>query len=739
LNTIRNLVFAVLCGVLGTTALHAQAAAVVVISGNGQLICEICINSPGFGFTAFDPMVVQVNDAYSQPVPYAQVTWSVANGSAFFLQNGAPAGTSITTTTDKTGQTSALIGQDAAFESAFNFGAVSTINAAAGNAKATFYESQASTASMQSLAYIDVSPNYTNAPINTTITGIENSAGPAFSVSVNTITGSPVQYISLFILNSDDTVGGSPTVPSAYCQAQQGAGQDTVLTNASGVATCNVMFGPVAGSGTYRVVVGGAQPIPATVPDTNFLSNAWSLNVTAPTVGSVKVFSGSPQAANSGTTLGPLEAEVLDTNGNPLSGQNVVWAASPASAITLTGETTSSGSNGIVEVATPVLSATASGTITVTATSVANPSAVATFTITATIPVTISSFNIQNNNETPQTALEGAPFANPLSVVVIGSNAQPINNLAISFIPSGPIQLSSTVATTNSNGVATVTATAESTPGAATVTASVGNWSAVFNLTVQQPGPVLTANSFLNGADGQVGSISPCSIATISGAGVALGGSGLPPVTGPLQYELATDTVSFGTGASAIAAPIFSVSNIGGQPQIMIQVPCEVTPGTVPVTVSSGGGSQQINVTVQPASPGIFQTLMSDGVVRAVIERQDGSFASPTNPARRGESVTAFVTGLGPVSPSVASNALPIWDTPSVVNGTVVVAVNNEGTLVTTAQLSPDIIGVYYVEFTIPNDAPLNNNVVLQIGVIPVGSTTSLSSAPGGSKIPVAE
>jgi uncharacterized protein (TIGR03437 family) len=140
---------------------------------------------------------------------------------------------------------------------------------------------------------------------------------------------------------------------------------------------------------------------------------------------------------------------------------------------------------------------------------------------------------------------------------------------------------------------------------------------------------------------------------------------------------------------------------------------------------------------VLPGSPGIFQTTMSDGVVRAVIERPDGTFASPSNPARRGELVTAFVTGLGSVSPQIATNALPIWNTPSFVNGQVIVGVNNEGAPVTTAQLSPDIIGVYYVEFQIPNDAPQNNNVVFSVGVVPVGSTQTYYSAPGESKIPV--
>jgi hypothetical protein len=71
------------------------------------------------------------------------------------------------------------------------------------------------------------------------------------------------------------------------------------------------------------------------------------------------------------------------------------------------------------------------------------------------------------------------------------------------------------------------------------------------------------------------------------------------------------------------------------------------------------------------------------------------------------------------------------------VNDTVVVGVNNEGVTVTTAQLSPDIIGVYYVVFDIPMDAPQNSNVVFSIGVVPPGATQPIYSNGGGSKIPV--
>jgi hypothetical protein len=73
--------------------------------------------------------------------------------------------------------------------------------------------------------------------------------------------------------------------------------------------------------------------------------------------------------------------------------------------------------------------------------------------------------------------------------------------------------------------------------------------------------------------------------------------------------------------------------------------------------------------------------------------------------------------------------------TPAVASGQVIVGVNNAGTLVTSAQLSPDRQGVFMVSFQIPTNAPLDNNVVFSVAVIPAGSGTAYYSA--GTVIPI--
>ncbi|MGB7762777.1 MAG: hypothetical protein WBL61_23280 [Bryobacteraceae bacterium] len=740
----RILVYAALCGWLSTATLVAQPAAVNIISGNGQLACELCITGANVHLFDFDPLVVQVVDANKNPVKNYAVTWTVTSGSVYLSQQGGGGGNTTTTYTDNSGTASTPIGQTPAQQSGPQFTLQSIIVANAGSATATFYETQASPDPVSGL--IDVYPCYVpsvnpacTAPLGETLTGVAGSTvGPSFGVSVYTNTNAPVPNVSLFIVNADNSIGPSTASPSIYCQTQPGAGAYTALTNAQGSATCNVQFGPVpfTGTRTYQIVVGGSLPRTAgNAPDTNFITGPQTYSAVPPTVGAVVVISGSNQTALAGSPLQPLVAAVYDTSSHPLQSQVVTWAATPSNAIQLNDVTSISDSNGLVEVAAPVLSTLANGTITVTATSNRSQTAApATFLITATQPVVPSSLTIESGNN--QTAVENAAFTNLLAVLVTGSNGLPMSGVSVSFAGNGPVALSVTSTTTNSNGVAMANATAGLVPGTATVTASIGGLSQVFTLTVLAPGPGLTTASFVNGADGQVGSISPCSIAAIVGAGVAPGGAGMPSVVGPLQYEVATDTVSFGTGSSAIPAPIFSVSNIPGQQRILIQVPCELQPGSVQVTVTVNGGAQTLNVNVLPASPGIFQTTMSDGVVRAVIERPDGSFVSLSNPARRGETDMVYVTGLGSVSPQVYTNTLPILYTPSTINtNDITVGINNSGVPVTAAQLSSDMIGVYNVQFQVPSDAPQGNNVPFSVAFLPPSSTTRLYSGP--SSIPI--
>jgi uncharacterized protein (TIGR03437 family) len=438
---------------------------------------------------------------------------------------------------------------------------------------------------------------------------------------------------------------------------------------------------------------------------------------------------GNDQGANPGQALSSaLVGTVADSSGNPLSNQPVVWTVTPAGAATLSSTSSTSNANGYVQ-NTVTLTNAASGTIQIKVALASNPNISATFTITANIVV--SGLQIISGNS--QSAVENAAFGLPLVVQLATSNGTSAANLPVSFSISGPGTLSASSAITNSAGQAQVNVTAGATTGVVTVTATAETVSATFNLTVIPPGPTLTSGSFFNGADFQKGSISPCSIATIIAPGIApaLQGAVAFDGVGGLPYQLAGDTVTF----SGAQAPIYNVANVGGQQQVTFQVPCSVTPGTNAVTVGVNGTSATVNVTVLPASPGLFTTQVSGATSVPVLERPNGSFVSPTNPALRGETLIAYVTGLGPTTPAVATNSLPVPGSNATVQGTVIVgiAVNGSGSGVNviSASLTQDIVGVYLVEFQVPSSVPSGTNIGFSVGVLPQASSTIYNSTLG--------
>jgi uncharacterized protein (TIGR03437 family) len=452
--------------------------------------------------------------------------------------------------------------------------------------------------------------------------------------------------------------------------------------------------------------------------------------VTAPVPGAIQVVAGNYQTARAGQALlVPLVAMVTDTNGDPDAGQTVNWSVSPAGAGALAFASTVSDVDGQVQNGF-TLSPSASGTIAIAAT-VAGTSLQATFTENAVQPVTVSS--LQKVAGDGQTAVSGQTFASPLVVEAVASGGQPMANVPVAFSVTGPATLSATAVLTNSAGQAAVIVQAgtAASQAAVTVTASAGSLTQTFTLTVIPPGPMPTAGSFVNAADQKVGSLSPCSLATLIAPGVApnIQGTVTGASFGPAPFTLAGIGIGFPNNpAGDQAAPIFGATNNGGQQSVTFQVPCGTPAGNVPVTVSVGGSTASITLPVLPASPGIFSALDTDGVMRAVLERQDGSFVSLANPARRGETVTAIVTGLGPASPAVATNQLPPRGIGATVNSTVVPGVNNSGAVLVSARLTTNQVGVYRVSFAIPASVNSGNAIGLSIGAIPPGGSTAYYS-----------
>jgi uncharacterized protein (TIGR03437 family) len=166
-------------------------------------------------------------------------------------------------------------------------------------------------------------------------------------------------------------------------------------------------------------------------------------------------------------------------------------------------------------------------------------------------------------------------------------------------------------------------------------------------------------------------------------------------VEGPLPTTLGGVTVTF-NGASA---PIYSVSNISGVQQVTVQVPFELSPGQVNVTVAvQGSGSTTVPLTLTQFSPGIFFTAANNQDF-AIAIRSDGSYVTAANPARRGENIMIFLTGLGATKPVAVTGTVGQGQA---VAAPIVTGLNNVGIPSISAVLTPNLVGVYAVTFTVP-------------------------------------
>jgi uncharacterized protein (TIGR03437 family) len=698
----------------------APAQTVSVVAGNGQFICPTCQALTG----NFQAVKVLVTDAGGNPIPNATVNWST---NAFSTQAVLSASTTLTASDGTATNTLFALSQLGVISSQSYL--QYTVTATSGGSTATFSLTQGFDISLNGVILQAANVSFLTAPI-----GLSGAAGSTADTPVQVLisdrSGQGIPNVSVFLATLPDATG-----PTMQCKSGAGAGVGTVLTDATGRATCQPVFGPVPGTAQFQINVGGAYPSAdfTQTPTSYRHSNPYSFTTTPGLPGSVVVTQGNGQSVNPGQNLPTaLGVQVRDASGNSLAGQSLLWSVSPAGSASLFNTATTTDSNGMATTGVAVSGGFAAGTITVTAKAAADQTKSATFTITVVPVITITGFTIVSGNN--QSAPVNTAFGSPL-VVQVTTSAGTAANIPVQFrVASGSVSLNATNVSTDANGQAQVTATAGSVTGAATVTATVtsntGVGSQTFSLTVLPPAPAITASNFVNGADASQNTLSPCSIGALVGSQAALGVSGLVPTFPGVPVN-----TSIRITLSNISAPILSIGTLAsGMEQIQFQVPCEVAPGSVPVTVNLGGGTTNLTLTIQEASPGVYQTMMSDNVLRAVLVRPDGSFVSVANPARRGETEVAYVTGLGPTSPLVGTSGVPAPSASATVQGTVIAGMNGQGVPVVSAKAAEDLPGVFVVAFEIPSDMA-TGDVTFSVGVVPPGGSSAINS--NSVKVPV--
>jgi uncharacterized protein (TIGR03437 family) len=684
------------------TAGGASAQFISIVSGDGQVVTQN--NVPQ------NPMVVVVRNAQGQPVPGTPVTWTL-NGQGSIIGG-------FTTTTDSNGMSSNTFLGATLFNLSFT---QTIIIASAAGSSVSFTETTSGLDTTSTASLVQAAVTYPG--LGTVLSGASGSVGSTpvqvqvFSTGISG--GQGLANVLIRLIPANTSSG-----PQVACSGNTG------YTNAMGNTNCLPVFSGAPGTGQYSIDVGGGYRV----------FGPYSFTVMQGSVSAFRIMSGNNQSGAPGATIpNPLTAQTQDAAGNPLPNVPVTWTVLTPNTATITTSSSSSDANG--NVSATVRLGSIVGPVQI---QLSSPQGGTPVVFTLQVNLQITGVNkIAGDN---QDAIINTIYAQPL-VVQVNSSQGPGAGVQVQFTSTGAIPVlfpNGSSATTGSNGQASVAVQAGPSSGTAIVTASIGGFSAAFTLTIRPPGPAITTSSFFSAAGGQAsGGVTPTSLTAIYGAGIATGLQGC--VTGPQTYGaqpllVSGVTVLFTEGGFSAYGPILSVCNLGvGQEYVVVEVPAELPLGATSVTVRAGIGSKTVDgVLVTPATPGVFETVMSDGQKRAVLQHAaDGSFVSLENKAQRGEKLRAYVTGLGR---PITASGVPIGTNQSGIAGDdaapqvpVIAGVADEGVTVDSAVYSTDLIGVYIVTFTVPSDVPSGNNLDFAIAVNLNGNFT-FSNA---SKIPV--
>ncbi len=227
------------------------------------------------------------------------------------------------------------------------------------------------------------------------------------------------------------------------------------------------------------------------------------------------------------------------------------------------------------------------------------------------------------------------------------------------------------------------------------------------------PGGVVNGASF-QGASG----VAPGSIVSIFG--VALSSAVAGAVGLPLPTALGGTKIVL----NSTNVPLFFTS--GGQ--VNAQIPFEASPGTTAAATLSVDGipnpPSSFSIPITQFAPGLF-SRSQDGRGSGAILHADGTPVSSDSPARAGETVLLFGTGLGAVNSPPATGSPATADPLSTTLSQPTVTIGGREAAVSFSGLAPGFVGLYQVNATVPTGLAAGQHpVVLTIGGVSSNTVT---------------
>jgi uncharacterized protein (TIGR03437 family) len=229
---------------------------------------------------------------------------------------------------------------------------------------------------------------------------------------------------------------------------------------------------------------------------------------------------------------------------------------------------------------------------------------------------------------------------------------------------------------------------------------------------VPKVAPLYSAASIVNAADNLSGTLAPNAIGTIYGTNLAYSTAGL--TSGDVQGGALP--IMLGTSETTVfidysPAALYYVSPT----QINFLVPPDLLPGAVSVyvTVDSWRGPL-LRLTLAMAAPGLFQLDAQN----AVATLSDGSVITPSSPAKPGDVVSLWATGLGQTAPAANGFQLPTAAARLVAGANLSILLNGtpvDPGAIQYAGVAPGFAGLYQINLKLPMSAPANPEVRLQL------------------------
>jgi uncharacterized protein (TIGR03437 family) len=245
----------------------------------------------------------------------------------------------------------------------------------------------------------------------------------------------------------------------------------------------------------------------------------------------------------------------------------------------------------------------------------------------------------------------------------------------------------------------------------------------------QSQGPVLNDLGVVNNASFAVGSnpLAPGAIAAVFGSHLNDGSSVLFSTFGP-DGKLATTLAGAQVTINGEPVPIFYSTPA----QLGIQIPTDLTGSSAMVqVVVAGRASETKTLSLDSFSPGLFSVDQSGHGQGAILIANTNTLVAPVGsipgrdarPAKPGEFITIFCTGLGQVTPALATG-VPAASNTTVTKPTV--TIDGVPANVEFSGMAPGFVGLNQVNVQVPagtraaDDIP----VVLTIGGKPSNTVT---------------